>query len=258
MALKYGFCATMTLAFSVSASRSALQPLNEKRTGIRQMMQLCGLSSFEYWLGMIMADVLITLVPASLCCIIVLIFDEELMDRVYVVEFFVNFIGFLSTLNCLSYLFSHAFPNVTEAVMMRNLSLIYVLGLILGPLIVSLIVSFSFDDFESTWKDMMQIWFFVCPFYTFTVYTINLCVMNDKLLDFLTITIGKESTAIDLKITVAVYAYQIIVLMTLVILIDVCLSNRYKKSDKYAAGNAKRPALPHRPEVYPEVTEYEE
>ena len=44
------------------------------------MMHLFGLNSFEYFLGMAIADWIIVTVPATIACILLLAFDE-IMER---------------------------------------------------------------------------------------------------------------------------------------------------------------------------------
>lgn len=98
------------------------------------MMKLFGLNSFEYWLGMLMADFIIVLFPATVAAI-GLLFDELLMERQYVPEFFVNFVLFVTAINCFSYLFSHIFSDPDTAI--KNLSLIYMFAMFLGPLVIT-------------------------------------------------------------------------------------------------------------------------
>lgn len=61
-------------------------------------------------------------------------------------EFFVNFVLFVTTINCFSYLFSHVFSDPDTAI--KNLSLIYMFGLFVGPLFLNTIVAavFQMDD----------------------------------------------------------------------------------------------------------------
>ena len=44
------------------------------------MMHLFGLNSFEYFLGMTIADWIIVAVPATIACVLILAFDE-IMER---------------------------------------------------------------------------------------------------------------------------------------------------------------------------------
>lgn len=47
----------------VSAQAFAFNPLNDKKMGLRQMMFMSGLNSFEYWSGLWMADMLVLAIP---------------------------------------------------------------------------------------------------------------------------------------------------------------------------------------------------
>ena len=106
--LRWMFSAITILSYSITAGMSAVLPLKEKKGGLRHMMKLFGLNSFEYWFGMFLADFVIMLVPAS-AATVVLLADDLLMDREHVGDFFVDFLLFVTAINCFSYLFSHVF-----------------------------------------------------------------------------------------------------------------------------------------------------
>jgi len=81
-----------------------------------------------------MADFVIVLFPATLAAI-GLLCDDLLMERQYVPEFVVNFVLFVTAINCFSYLFSHIFSDPDTAI--KNLSLIYMFAMFLGPLVIT-------------------------------------------------------------------------------------------------------------------------
>ena len=62
------------------------------------MMHLFGLNSFEYFLGMAIADWIIVAVPATIACVFLLAFDE-IMEREYVWEFWIIFMFFGCSMN---------------------------------------------------------------------------------------------------------------------------------------------------------------
>jgi hypothetical protein len=70
----------MILSYSITAGMAAVLPLKEKKGGLRHMMKLFGLNSFEYWFGMLMADFIIVLVPA-VAATIGLLTNDLLMDQ---------------------------------------------------------------------------------------------------------------------------------------------------------------------------------
>jgi hypothetical protein len=146
MILRWMFSTIMILSYSITAGMAAVLPLKEKKGGLRHMMKLFGLNSFEYWFGMLIADFIIVLVPAIVASIALLMHDL-LMEREYVPEFFVNFVLFVTAINCFSYLFSHAFSDPDTAI--KNLSLIYMFGLFIGPLVLTSILSAVIDSEDS-------------------------------------------------------------------------------------------------------------
>ena len=113
------------------------------------MMTLFGLNSFDYWFGMFLADFIIVLIPASVASIILLCFDT-IMEREFVWEFFFDYVLFGTAVNCFSYLLTHVFSDPDSAI--KNLSLIYIFGMFIGPFVVTMIVSstIGFDDSYSS------------------------------------------------------------------------------------------------------------
>ena len=114
---------------------------------------------------------------------------ENILTIVDFTEFMFNFKFFGLALNCLSYLFTHRFDNVSSG--LWKLSLIYIFGFIGAPAAVSLILSAIFD-FESTMKTTMLIWYFTNPFYTFAMEIWNLCMRSDEKLEHFIITVGED------------------------------------------------------------------
>ena len=127
--LKYTFSAVTILSYCITAGMSSVLPLQEKKGGLRHMMRLFGLGPFEYWFGMFLADMVIVLVPATAASIALLISDV-VMEREYVGEFFIDFVLFVTAINCISYLFTHAFTDPDTSI--KNLSLIFMFGMFMG------------------------------------------------------------------------------------------------------------------------------
>lgn len=238
--IKYTFSAVTIISYSITAGMSSVLPLQEKKGGLRHMMKLFGLSPFEYWFGMFLADLVIVLVPACAATIVLLV-NDLIMEREYVGEFFVDFVLFVTAINCFSYLFSHAFTDPDTAI--KNLSLIYTFGMFVGPLVITLIVA-AFIDFENVWSAAISFWFFFSPFFTFLTYTLNICV-RESVIEDVTFTVGANDTVVDLKIAAGVYLYQIIIIFAIVVLIDWQIGRSYKRADSHP--DAKMP--PHL-EVY--------
>ena len=135
--LKVIFGVFLTIGYTFTAGMVAVIPMKEKQGGLRHMMHLFGLNSFEYFLGMAIADWIIVMVPATVCCIIILCFDEIMLAE-NVWEFWIVFMLFGCAMNNFSYLFTHLFSNPDTAV--KYLSLVYSLGLFIGPLIIVSII----------------------------------------------------------------------------------------------------------------------
>lgn len=224
------FSAIMILSYSITAGMAAVLPLKEKKGGLRHMMKIFGLNSFEYWFGMLMADFVIILVPA-ITASIGLLTNDLLMDREYVPEFFVDFVLFVTAINCFSYLFSHAFSDPDTAI--KNLSLIYMFGLFIGPFILTIILSVAVD-MDNMYESAMEFWFWFSPFFTFFIYTYNITIRGSKNDDFSFEVAGDYE--IDLKLAIGVYMYQIIIVFSIVVLVDWLLGRRYKNADKHADG----------------------
>jgi len=231
MALRYAFSAVVILAYSITAGMTAVLPLKEKKGGLRHMMKLFGLNSFEYWFGMFMADLVIVLIPATVFSLGLLI-DDFLMDRQYVPEFFVDFVMFVTAINCFSYLFSHIFSDPDTAI--KNLSMIYMFGMFIGPMVLTLIVS-AFMDFGNAYLEAISFWFFISPFFTFWSYTANISLRGTKVESW-AFTVGDSDYIIDLKLAAGVYAYQIVIIFAIVVLVDWLLGRRYRKNDSHADG----------------------
>lgn len=249
MVMKYWFSGVTIISYSITAGMSAVLPLKEKKGGLRHMMRLFGLGPFEYWFAMFVADFIIVLIPAFVASIALTGFDE-ILERKAIPEFFCDFVLFITAINCLSYLFSHAFSDPDSAI--KNLSLIYIFGFFIGPLVATLILS-AVVDFENVFSSALEFWFFVSPFYTFLVYTLNICIRDVEILQDTVFKVGADDTVVDLKIAAGVYAYQIIVIFATVVLIDWLISRRYKKADTHAPGELP-PILP----IHQDVTDHED
>lgn len=248
MVIKYEFAAINIIAFAITGGMSAMLPLKEKEGGLRHMMRLTGLSSLQYWLGMFLADFVIALIPTTIASVILLFFDT-IMARELVIEFFVDFQLFIAAVNCFSYLFSHAFSDPDTAI--KNLSLIYIFGMFMGPFFITLIVNL-FMQMETFFASAMTFWYFISPFFTFLVFTINVCTRDVPMLRENAFKIADEYE-VDLKLSAAVYVYQIIIIFIIVVLIDHCVANRYKKPDSHMDGE-----MPPHLEVHEDVKEHEE
>lgn len=116
---------------------------------------------------MALADWIIVAVPATVASLIIIGFDE-IMERQYVWEFWILFMMFGCAMNVFSYLFTHLFSNPDTAV--KYLSLIYSLGLFIGPLILISIITGIIGE-EQSFIDGFSFLFFFSPLCTFWLVT---------------------------------------------------------------------------------------
>ena len=87
---------------------------------------------------MAIADWIIVLIPAC-CYSLLLLAFEDIMDHEDVPEFFIVFLFFGCAMNVLSYVWSHVFTDPDTGI--KYLSLIYVFGFFIGPLVGTSIIA---------------------------------------------------------------------------------------------------------------------
>ncbi len=80
LVLKIIFGFFLTIGSTFTAGMSSILPMEEKNVGLRHMMHLFGLNSWTYWIGMFIADMIIVLIPAVVCVMMLLVFDD-IMER---------------------------------------------------------------------------------------------------------------------------------------------------------------------------------
>ena len=94
----------------ISAQVYAFTPLNDKSMGLRQMMFMSGLNSFEYWTGLLMADMCIQAIPNLVFTIIMPIFTQ-IMQRSNIGYFVLCWFLFQATYMTVIYLLTHLFAT---------------------------------------------------------------------------------------------------------------------------------------------------
>lgn len=167
--LKIIFGVFLTLGYTFTAGMQAMVPMQEKKGGLRHMMHLLGLNSFQYFLGLNIADFIICLFPVTLASLILLGFGDIMLQK-EIGNFFVVFMFFTITMNNFSYIFSHIFANPETGY--KYISLLFSLGLFAGPLIVtSIIVQFTGGRNSSSFVDGFSFWYFGSPLITFALAT---------------------------------------------------------------------------------------
>ena len=184
---------------------------------------------------MAIADWIIVLIPAC-CYSLLLLAFEDIMAHSEVPEFFIVFLLFGCAMNVLSYTLSHIFTDPDTGV--KYLSLIYVFGFFIGPLVVTSILAGIFGDREgNSFQDGFSFWFFFSPLITFSLVIQNICYKSNDEIDGFKVS---GDILADYKLAAGVLSYQIVILFIINLAIDHCLRNSYKKR---GGRDAKQP--PH-------------
>lgn len=221
--------------------------MKERQGGLRHMMHLFGLNSFQYFFGMALADCVIVTVPATVASGIILIFDD-IIERENIGMFWLIFVFFGCAMNSFSYLFSHLFSNPETGV--RYISLIYSLGLLVIPLILTTIIA-AIRDEESSFQDGFSFWYFFSPLCTFVLAVMNVTYLGTPRLEEERFQVSGGYTA-DLPLSLGVLSYQIILVLAITMLIDSCIRSGYKRR-----GGTDGQLPPHL-EVRQDVKDHEE
>ena len=74
----------------------------------------------------------------------------------------------------------------------------------------------------------MTFWYFISPFFTFLLMTLNLAVRGNVYLEDQEFEIS-EGNKVDIGISTIVYGYQILILFTIVVLLDRYYQDGYKR-----------------------------
>ena len=81
----------------------------------------------------------------------------------------------------------------------------------------------------------MEFWYFFSPFFTFLLFTFNICIRDEEMTKDQVFKVA-DDRVVDLPITLVVYAYQILIIFVIVVAIDHCVANRFKKADTHKDG----------------------
>lgn len=224
LVLKGFFGFFLTIGYSFTAGISAVLPLKEKKEGLRHMMYLFGLNSFQYFFGMLLADFIINLIPNVIACCLLFAFEDIMLSE-NVWEFFVVFAMFATCMTCFSYLFSHVFSDPDTGV--KYISLLFSLGLFIGPIVVTSIIAALLGERQS-FIDGFTFWFSFSPLVTFSLITQNICYKGVEGKNIRPFKVSGGQVA-DTPLSVMVFSAQILVVFTLVVLIDMTLRAIYKR-----------------------------
>ena len=200
----------------------AFVPMEEKKLGLRQMMHMTGLNSIEYFGGLFLGDMSLFMIPACVISI-ALIFFEQIMLQSQIPTFLLSFIMFGISLSNLTYVFTHIFDDPETGT--KYIAMIYLLGLLFGPIAVSLGFAAIFG-FDSSVSNAVSIWYFIDPVLTFVIQLYTICCTGKPELDDLSIKIF-DSIEPTLGLYCGISLAQALVFFVANILIDTYIRNGY-------------------------------
>lgn len=232
----------LILGQSFTAGLFGFTPMTEKKMGLRQMMHMSGLSSFEYFTGIFMGDWLLFICPAIIISLCLLGFDQ-IMVKDQIGNFFISYILFGFAVIQTTYLLTHLFDDPETG--NKYIALIFVLGFFIGPIAISMIFAAIFG-FDSSVGDTVAIWFWFDPTLCFILQLYTLCCVGKPDLKDLRIKLF-SSIEVTTGLYVGVILAQIVVLTVANIMIDRSLRNRYRV--RGGADGAAPPMLDVRQDV---------
>ena len=179
------FALFLILGELFTAGMFAFIPMTEKKHGLRQMMHMSGLNSFEYFGGLFIGDILLFIAPAVVISI-ALVFFPQVMVQDQIGNFFISFILFGMCLINFTYCFTHIFDDPDTGT--KYMALIYTLGLLVCPLALSSIFGAIFG-FDSSFSNAISPWYFIDPIMTFAIELYSICCRGKPDLDDFSIKI---------------------------------------------------------------------
>jgi len=188
------------------------------------MMHMSGLSSLEYYLGLILGDICLFTVPAVVISL-VLIAVPQIMVSSSIGPFFISFVLYGLALINQVYCFMHLFDNPDTA--LKYVALIFFLVLLLIPIALSMIFAAIFG-FSDSVGAALGFWYWIDPQVCFVIQLYTLCCLGKPDLDDFKITLsgGVEPTT---GLYCGVILAQTILIFVLNIFIDRFLQNRHKR-----------------------------
>jgi len=196
----------------------------EKKHGLRQMMHMSGLSSFQKFFGLFSGDLFLFTIPAlviSLC----LIGFGEIMVKQEIGNFFLCFMLFGACLINLSYVFSHIFDDPETSG--KYMALIFTLGMLFGPIAISMIFA-AIIGFDNSVSNALSVWYFIDPIVTFVIQLYTICCTGKPDLADFKINIF-ETIEPTTGLYCAVMICQIIVVTGINFFLDNYFRNKYRK-----------------------------
>ena len=214
----------LVLGQSFTAGLYAFVPMTEKKGGLRAMMNMSGLTSIEYYLGLSFADWTIFMAPgivitASLFAV------PQVMLQEQIGYFFLSYAFYGFALIQTVYAFTHLFDDPETGV--KYLALIFFLGLLLIPIALSCIFAAMFG-FDNSIAKAISIWYWINPQCCFVIQLYALCCKGKSDLDQFAIKIfGTIEPTTGLYI--GIIMLQIIIIAIVNVMIDMKIRNAHRR-----------------------------
>ena len=208
-----------------TAGMYAFIPMSEKKNGLRQMMHMSGLNSFEYFGGLFVGDIFLFTMPAIVISIALIGFPQ-IMVQEQIGDFFISFILFGVCLINFTYCFTHIFDDPDTGT--KYMALIYSLGLLFGPIAISMIFAAIFG-FDSSVSNAISPWYFIDPILTFAIQLYGICCRGKPDLDDFSIKIF-GSLEPSLGLYCAVILTQTLIVGTINVCLDMYIRNGYRRT----------------------------
>lgn len=107
----------------------------EKKAGLRQMMNMSGLTSIEYFTGLMLGDLTIYSIPCTILSILIY-FLPQIMDASFIAEFWICYMLYGAAIINIVYIFTHWYTEPDQ--IYRSISLLFTLGLTILPISLSI------------------------------------------------------------------------------------------------------------------------
>ena len=146
--------------------------MTENKEGLRKMMHLSGLNSFEYLFGMLIADTLLFLIP--LVVFFIMLYSVPLiMELALVWKFTLCYALFGPAMISLTYLMTKLFDNPETG--MKYISTISSLALLMAPIAISFLFAAIFHENPNTLSTIFGIFYCVNPMTSLLIQTFFYC-----------------------------------------------------------------------------------
>mmetsp|Transcript_4750 Transcript_4750/g.5791 ORF Transcript_4750/g.5791 Transcript_4750/m.5791 type:complete len:214 (-) Transcript_4750:197-838(-) len=197
--------------------------MDEKANGLRQMMHMSGISSFEYYLGLFLGDMTLFSLPAIVTSL-ALLPVPQIMVQEQVGMFFISYMFYGMALVNMVYGFCHIFSDPETAT--KYMGLIFFLVLLLIPIAISLAFAAIFG-FDSSISSALSVWYWVNPQICFILQLYTLCCYEKSSLDEFSFKLFGEIESTT-SLYIGIISIQIVIAAAANILVDMRIRNSHK------------------------------